>query len=198
MKGNLLVRVSLLLVVLTVHGLAASTSPEPGPEAGGLRLRLVVTPHPKDGKEGYDVKAELINVGRQALPVRAVDWRAERQAGGFEAYVEGALSIESYPEIQPWLGQVMAPLRDASPEPEYTLEAGKSLLVQWHASGRHLKNTVSNPLKVQNPDFTESGLYSIHGSLVVAVADRPLRLRSNEQLVPVGGSRDMPKHTYGP
>lgn len=191
-------RMSLLLVALTVHGLAASTPPEPGPEAGGLRLRLLVTPHPQDGKEGYDVKADLINVSQEALPLRAVHWRSERRGGGFEAYVEAALSIESYPEIEPWLGQVVAPLRDVPPEPEYTLEAGKSLLVQWHVAGRHLKNTVSNPLKVQNPDFTESGLYSIHGSIVVAVAGRPVRLRSNEQLVPVGGSRETPKHTYGP
>jgi hypothetical protein len=198
MKRSPFVLMSLMVVALTFRGLAASTLPEPGPEAAGLRLRLVVTPHPRDGKDGYDVQADLISVSREALRLRAVHWRSERQRGGFQEYLEAALSIESYPAIQPWLGQVLVPLNGAVIEPEYTIEAGQTLSVHWHAAGRHLKNTVSNPLEVQNPDFTESGLYSIHVSLVVVVAGRPVRLRSNEQLVPVGGSREAPKHTYGP
>ena len=35
-------------------------------------------------------------------------------------------------------------------------------------------------------------------SIVVGTAGRSVLLRSNEQLVPIGGSRESPKHTYGP
>jgi hypothetical protein len=83
-------------------------------------------------------------------------------------------------------------------EPEYTLKAGETLSLKWHTTGRRLKNSVSNPLEVQNPEFRENGLYAVHASVVVTLAGRPLRLRSNEQLVPIGGSHEAPKHTYGP
>jgi hypothetical protein len=56
---------------------------------------------------------------------------------------------------------------------------------------------VSNPLEVQNPEFSENGLYSVHASIVIGVAERSVQLRSKEQLVPIGGSRELPKHTYG-
>jgi hypothetical protein len=116
--------------------------------------------------------------------------------GGFDAYVEAALSIESYPAFELCRAQVLGP-REGVAEPEYMLKAGKVLSVKWHATGRRLKNTVSHPLEVQNPNFTENGLYSVHGTITVAVAGRPVRLRSNEQLVPIGGSREASKHTYG-
>lgn len=32
------------------------------------------------------------------------------------------------------------------PEPEYALKPREVLLLKWHTAGRHLKNTVSNPL----------------------------------------------------
>jgi hypothetical protein len=83
-------------------------------------------------------------------------------------------------------------------EPEYKLKPGKALSIPWHTTGRHLKNTVSDPLEVQNPEFTESGLYSVHASISLAVSNRLVRLRSNEQLVPIGGSRKAPRPTYGP
>lgn len=155
----------------------------------------MITPDAQGGKEGYAVRAEVINVSREAVALRAVHWRSWGHEGGFDAYVEAALSIESYPAFEPCRAQVFVG-RDVA-EPEYMLKAGKALSVKWHATGRHLKNIVSDPSEVQNPEFTENGLYSVHGSITLAVADRPVRLRSNEQLVSIGGSREAPKHTYG-
>ncbi len=192
-----LILLPLVLTLLTLRGLAESTLPEPGPEAGGLRLRLSVTPSPQGGNEGYDVKIDLISVSRESIPLRA-NWPWARHEYGFKEYLEAATSIESYPAIEPWLGQFMSGREGAIPEPEYTLKTGETVSIKWHTTGRHLKNKVTNPLEVQNPEFTENGLHSVHASLVIATAGRSVQLRSNEQLVPIGGSRELPKHTYGP
>ena len=69
------------------------------------------------------------------------------------------------------------------------------MAVQWHTAGRHLKNKVSNPLEVQNPEFTEDGLYSVHAGIVLEIGGQMALLRSNEQLVAFGGSKTMPKQT---
>ena len=199
MKHRVPIVTLLALTVLISRTAAAFEQPEPGPEAGGLRLSLVVTPHPEGGKEGYDVEVGLMNVSREAILLRANRWRSTRQEGGFQELLEAAVSIESSPAIGPWLGQVqvMPPLEGVTPELEHTLKSGQTLSLKWHTTGRHLKNSVSNPLEVQNPEFTENGLHSVQASLVITAAGSVVRLRSNEQLVPIGGSREMPKHTYG-
>ena len=144
------------------------------------------------------MQADLQNASGEIITLHALHWRSERHEGGFQEYLESALSIESYPAIEPWLGQVMAELPGAVAEQEYTLKAGETLSVKWQTTGRHLKNKVSNPLQVQNPEFTQSGLHSVHASIIIMTAGGPVRLFSNEQLVPFGGSREAPKHTYGP
>jgi hypothetical protein len=188
----------LALALLASHAMAGSPAPEPGPEAAGLRLRLIVTPHPDNGLEGYDIQLTLINVRPETVPLRAYQWRSRRHGGGFTDFFEAASSIESYPAIEPWLGQIQASVAPAPAEPEYNLKPGEPLSRQWHTAGRHLKNTVSNPLEVQNPEFNQPGLYSVQATLVLAAGADHVRLRSNEQLVPIGGSVAMPKHTYGP
>ena len=70
--------------------------PQPGPEAGGVRLRLVVS-----DREGFDVRLELVNEGKQEVIVKS-NWAPERE-GTFEEYLEEAASIESFPAIEPWL-----------------------------------------------------------------------------------------------
>jgi len=138
----------------------------------------------------------LINVSRGSIPLQA-NWRSGFHDGGFKEYVEAATSIESYPAIEPWRGQVQV-AREKEPQPEYTLKPGETLSLKWHTKGRHLKNKVSNPLEVQNPEFSENGLHSVHASLVITAVGRSVQLRSNEQFVPIGGSREVPKHTYDP
>src|SRR4051794_30389119 len=46
--------------------LADPAPPEPGPENGGLRLRLMAAPSPDDGgKNGFKVRLEVLNVTRR-------------------------------------------------------------------------------------------------------------------------------------
>ena len=87
--------------------------------------------------------------------------------------------------------------RRKSPQPEQVLEKGAVLSVRWQTQGRHLKNRVTNPNEVQNPEFPFPGLYSVHATLNVITSERTVPLRSNEQLVSVGGSRALPKSTLG-
>ncbi len=190
-----------LVVLPALVSLTAATSelPEPGPEAAGMRMRLAVTPHPESDKEGYDLQVDLISVSQEPTLLRANEWRSWRHEGSFQEFLEPAVSIETDPAIERYVGQVARPLLGiTAAEPEYTLQPGETLSVKWHTMGRHLKNSVTNPFEVQNPELKEAGLYSVHASIVLTVAGRPVRLRSNEQLVPTGGSRETPKHTYGP
>jgi hypothetical protein len=162
---------------------------------GGIRMRLLVTPKLEDPAAGHNVQVELINTTQNAISLRLTrPWGDSK--GGIEAELEAAVSIESYPPIQPWLGQVaMRGKGEASPE--CSLKPGQTLSLSWRTPARRLKNQVANPLEIQNPDFTQDGLYSVHATLAVTVAGQPLLLRSNEQLVAIGGSRELPKHTYG-
>jgi hypothetical protein len=65
----------LSLLSLNLASVLAAEPPEAGPEDGGLRLRLVVTPRADAGKEGYDVKVDLLNVFRQPITIQA-NWRS--------------------------------------------------------------------------------------------------------------------------
>jgi len=185
-----------LLILFTPHLRAAepATLPEPGPEDGGLRMRLVVAPRTDVGKEGYDVRVDLLNTSERAITLRA-GWEGE-EAGDLEDYVDAATSIECVPAVRRWVGGVMQGRR-TSPQPEYVLQPGKVLSVRWQTQGRHLKNRVTNPNDVQNPEFPFPGLYSVHATVNVITHGGIVPLRSNEQLVSVGGSRAMPKSTLG-
>ena len=171
--------------------------PEPGPEEGGLRLRFLVQPRTDAEKEGYAVRIELVNVSERDVTLRA-DWqiRGEGSVGTLDEYLEAATSIECVPEIAPWIGGVMQG-QPVNPQPERVLKAGQTLSVLWQTEGRRLKNRVTNPNDVQNPTFPFPGLYSVHATLDVITSERTVRLRSNEQLVPVGGSNAAPRHTRG-
>src|SRR5436190_20293302 len=185
-----------VLVVLGLSALASAAEPEPGPENGGMRLGLVATPREGD-KEGFDVRVSLKNVSKRKIVLRS-SWEND-EGGSVKDYLEGSVGIESYPEIEPWRGGLQATdAKRTSPQPTLGLEAGETLTLAWQTKGRMLKNHVIDPFVAQNPTFTVPGLYSIHATLDVITEDGSVRLRSNEQLVPVGGSREMPRHTYGP
>jgi hypothetical protein len=174
--------------------------PEAGPEDGGMRLRLVVAPPPAAaaadaGKEGYDVRLDLLNTSRQPITLLG-KWRNE-DVGDIKAYLEAATSIECVPDVAPWVGGVRESPRKL-PQPRETLGAGETLSMRWQTEGRHLKNRVTDPNAVQDPTFPFAGLYSVHATLDVITTTGTVRLRSNEQLVAVGGSRVMPKYTRGP
>jgi hypothetical protein len=195
MKTRVLSVVAFALVAATSNAFGGATvAPHPGPENGGLRLRLVITPSVA-GKEGYDVRLDVLNTSEQDLTLRAA-WMYEKDEGDLQEYLAAATSIESYPAFERWIGQIYGGERNSS-QPEQGLKAGGVLSITWHADGRRLKNRVTDPIRVQNPEFALRGLYSVHAALIVNTRDKDVLLRSNEQLVPIGGSYAMPKHSYG-
>jgi hypothetical protein len=187
------------LLFLVAASLARAADPpgvEPGPENGGLRMRLVVVPRSgAPTEERYDVRVDLLNISARPIVLRAA-WDHQTDEGDLAAYLIAAASIETDPPIAPWVGQVMQGHRE-SPQPQRTLAAGDSLALVWRTEGRRLKNAVTDPNAVQNPQFPVPGLYAVHATLIVPTPDGPVRLRSNEQLVSVGGSAKAPRHTFG-
>lgn len=127
---------------------------------------------------------------------RSLGYATESDPGDLKDYIEAATSIECVPPILPWSGGVPEVQRRL-PQPERLLEAGEVLSVSWRTQGRRLKNRVAEPSEVQNPEFPFPGLYAVHASIDVITSERVVNLRSNEQLVQVGGSRAMPKYTFG-
>ncbi len=186
----------LLLLLMSLRTTAEIAPPEPGPEAGGLRLRLIVTPKPNDKGEGYDVRLDLLNVSPEAVSLRA-KYCSARTKGDLKATLEETASIESFPPMEPWLGQVMMETESSKAQAEFEIKSGATVTLNWQSSARRLKNKVSNPLFVQNPDFTQDGLHAVHASVVLEIGGRTVFLRSNEQTVAVGGSQQLPKFTYG-
>jgi hypothetical protein len=169
--------------------------PESGPENHGLRLRLVAAREMTNGEETFRVRLDLINTTQRPITLTA-DWPYDQNKGDFREYIEACTSIETFPRIGGWEGQVMADHR-ALPQPQLELPARGVTTVEWQATDRKLKNTVVRPLEVQNPRFPSDGLYSVHAVAVLRTGNGKCVLRSNEQQVPVGGSRTMPKHPFG-
>lgn len=182
---------ALLCFAFSAHG---ATPSEPGPESGGLRLRLTIEPREK--VEGFEVRIDLVNVSARPITLETA-WERE-DSGEVKDYVEAATSIESFPAFEPWKGGLPATIGNFLPaQTKQVLAAGETLTVRWQTKGTTLKNRVSDPGHVQNPAFRVPGLYSVHANLDVVTGAGAVRLRSNEQLVSIGGSRAMPRHTYG-
>ncbi|HWB01778.1 MAG TPA: hypothetical protein VG796_02060 [Verrucomicrobiales bacterium] len=174
---------------------AGTPQPTPGPANGGLRMRLTIAPDLISKVTACQMQIDLINVSEKPVTLRA-DWRHDEETGDLKDYVEAAAGIETMPAIASWLGQVMEGRR-SKPQPEAVLKTGESLTVKWKTDGRRLKNRVSNPLTVQNPEFPVPGLYSIHAALAIPTDAGTVLLRSNEQLFSAGGGDVLPKSTYG-
>lgn len=191
----------------------STPSPNPGPETAGLRLRLVVESRRADFVDEFHVRVDLINVTDEPIKVSG-DW-PNHMKGSFQEYMEGATSIRTYPDITQWGIQVMAPQQPV-PKAEHILAGGETLSVKWTTKGRRLKNRVIHPLSTRNPYFPSDGLYGVHAELLLKIEveteagktrrkeppspedeERPghrlVLLRSNEQLVSVGGSNRSPK-----
>jgi len=194
-----LIRAVLLVGIVVLQSMAvAAEHPEPGPEDGGLRLRLNVEPLLNRSREGFDVRIDVENVSNEPMTLQS-GWEDE-DAGSVMDYLEAATSIECYPAIAPWRGGLPARVDEGrkAPQPTHVLKPGETLSASWKTGGRALKNRVSEPFHVHNPTFPLAGLYSVHATLNVMTHRGTAHLRSNEQLVSVGGSRAMPRHTYGP
>jgi hypothetical protein len=165
----------------------------PGPENGGLRMQMVITPNLRPPATRMDI--EISNVSDRPVTLRA-DWQNDEEKGDLKDYLEAAIGIETLPAIEPWSGQVMVGGRTA-PQPEATLKPGESLALSWQTDGKRLKTRVADLLKVQNPEFAVPGLYSVHAVLALSANGETVLLRSNEQLFPAGGSYALPRSTWG-
>lgn len=88
----------LVAVALPLWAAEAVTQPEPGPEDGGLRMRLLVVPRTDILEGGYEVRVDLINVSDRALALRA-GWTGD-DAGDLKDYLDAATSIECVPAVQ--------------------------------------------------------------------------------------------------
>ncbi len=192
--------ITFMVFILGIGGRLISAEPvlpEPGAENGGMRMRLMVRNWSEGKKTGHEVRIDVLNVSPQARKLQA-DWLYESDTGNLEEYLEAATSIESFPPIAPWVGQIMGGRRTTL-QPEYTLEPGELLTLKWHTEGNFLKNRVSNKLEVQNPEFAFPGMYSVHASLLIHADGKKVLLRSNEQPVKFGQSWQvqLPKFTFG-
>ena len=98
-----------LLILVTPYLRAAETAalPEPGPEDGGLRMRLAVTPRTDTTNDGYEVRVDLLNVSDRAITLRA-GWTRD-DAGDLKDYIDAATSMECVPAVRRWMGGVQAP-----------------------------------------------------------------------------------------
>src|SRR5262245_36575593 len=92
-----------LLILAAVPVRAADTDvvPEPGPEEGGLRLRLVVAPRTDLRQDGYEVRVDLLNISDRATTLRGA-WRYD-ETGDLNDYLDAATSIECVPAVQRWM-----------------------------------------------------------------------------------------------
>ena len=181
---------------------AAGQLPEPGPESAGMRLRLVIFPEGTGTNETFKVRVDLINVTDQSIKLVG-DWRGDFRDGDYKEYLESDVRFQIEPPNVPSMDQVGDGGKRTKPQPEFTLGASKLLTLDWTALGRCMRTGSDLRLPMD-------GLYSIHASVLLRLAENErtiqpapsapsnrILLRSNEQLVPVGGSHALPKHTLG-
>ena len=213
---------SLLLLVLgmAVFFLSAAyadpVATDAGPENGGLRLHLKITPEASGSDEKYHVWVDLLNVSDHPIKLVA-EWDDDSQMGDFKNYLESVVSVETYPEIRPVYSSIVAGHR-TSPQPEYMLPANGALSLEWTSTGRRLKNKTISFYTTLNPAFPSDGLYSVHFTAKLRLGEPETNqppakldprvemflnsqprgavfLRSNEQLVSVGGKQELPQST---
>src|SRR5437763_11871212 len=118
----------IILVAPLMRAAETSALPEPGPEDGGLRMRLVVVPRIETHKEGYDVRVDLLNTSERAITLRA-GWEHDEE-GDVKDYINAATSIECVPAVRRWVGGVRQGHRK-SPQPEQLIEKGAVLSLRW-------------------------------------------------------------------
>ena len=189
---------SALIGAAAALGVAAAELPEPGPEVGGLRLRLRVGPE----GEGHDVRLDLLNVSGKRIALK-LHWLGPGRSNGEAAVTQEVfrnvllanVGVESDPALAPYVGQVGIGSGVSWLTYGHKLEPEQAIDLRWKTAGRRFKP--GGPLMNHNPEFLEDRLYSVRVSLKINADGRSVLLRSNEQLVSFGGSRKMPRSRYG-
>jgi hypothetical protein len=188
---------ALSLICSPVCSTLAESPPDPGPENGGLRLRFSVGPRPGQlSQAGFDVRVELLNVSQSNITLQT-DWESN-ETGDVKDYLRAATQIETTPIFEPEHGATASREARTEPQKSLVLKAGEAVALRWQTTPRRLKANVSEwdfSLLGANPSFDEPGLYSVRITLDVPTGTGTVRLRSNEQLVSIGGSLKAPKPT---
>lgn len=192
-RTHLLCRMLLIAVCLAVNtplGLAqGEKAAEPGPQNGGLRLRLTLTRAVKSAE--WEVRMDLINDSQQSIALQTA-WESS-EPGDVKDYLQAAAQIETTPYFAPEHGATGFSEARTEQQKTLNLPANESLELRWRTGGPRLKPERQNSLLSANPALDEAGLYSVRVVLDVPTATGTVRLRSNEQLVSVGGSVRAPK-----
>jgi len=165
------------------------TLPDPGPENGGLCLRLIITPERDVGS--HMIAVELQNTGPKVVTLIG-EWDCEEDRGDYEAFFAKRVAFSTCPEVQPESFQTAGRERHAQ-QPRYKLAPGKSLVVSWKAQGDQIRE--DSPFPGTTPVFPGPGLYGVRASIVVVTKEGGrVLLISNEQTMAVGGVRSLPKY----
>jgi len=183
-----------IIGILAMHTATAGETPS-GIENAGLRMRLAVKTDRVKAVDRHDITIEIRNVTTNPVTLQA-GWPYEENAGDFRDYLKEAVTFVATPEIGPWEGQIMGPNR-TSAQPEYVLTPDAPLILQWQTTGRNLKLKENRALDMRTQPLPTDGLYSVHALVAVGTRDETVTLVSNEQDVPIGGSREPPKHPLG-
>jgi hypothetical protein len=187
--------VLLFLLLLSMQGIVSAArggSPvEAGPENGGLRLRFTVRSLPRSGEEAFDVQLDIINTTEK--PITLLTGWESTEPGDVKQYLTAAANIETTPRLARLRGATGFLAERTEPQKQQVLGPQETLTLQWQTARRTLKN--ESLFFSANPEFTQPGLYSVHVNLNVITGSGTIRLRSNEQLVSIGGSRSQPKAT---
>ena len=171
---------------------AAPVLPDPGPENGGLCLRLVIVPGPQG--DSRTINMELLNTGLKAVSLVG-EWDYEEDKGDYEAFFAKRMAFVTYPEVQPESFQTAGGRRNAS-QPAYELAPGKSLSVSWRSQGRQIRQ--QSPFSGTTPLLPSPGLYGVKATIVLLTkAGARVLLVSNEQPMIVGCVRTLPKYATG-
>lgn len=199
--------------------------PEPGPENSGMRLRLMIQTSREGTNDIHRVRVDLTNVTDQPIRLLA-DWPGTAN-GSFQEYLVADLSIQTEPAIMPFAGQVgVVPRKEPQPtmtlgahetltvtwtnlgralkrtsihpftthNPRFAMDGLYSVRasILLRLAEEEAKRTPVVPAWKADPEWEHFRTASVdcepHGTIL---------LRSNEQLVPVGDSREVPKHTLG-
>ncbi len=182
--------IGMLVALTAAQGSSQADLPEPGPENGGLRLRLSIITSRQDTNDVYSVRLGIINVSSE--PVILVGQPGyERHAKDYATFLKSIVSFVTFPEILPPLGQT-AGIEPKSAPPKTTIKPQEEFVVRWRSSGRRLKR---QDYLNTTPCFPSEGLYGVRAKVVIRTEEgREILLFSNQQRVCVGGSVELPKH----
>ncbi|MBN1518342.1 hypothetical protein JXA32_17405 [Candidatus Sumerlaeota bacterium] len=183
----------ILFLVCMISSCGSSDSMKPsgnehefGPENHGLVMGLEISP---ENENQYRVKVRIKNIGERA--VLLIGKKDKARTPELEQFFISNIRFDTYPEVGSLLYQTadMPEWEDV----EYEFKPGKVFEIEWIPTEGRLKP------KWDYGDiggFPTEGMYSIHSTISFETKDGGwILLRSNEELVEVGASKEMPQHS---